>query len=240
MLVEVCANSLESALNAEKAGADRIELCTELGVGGITPSHGLITEVKKRLKIPIHVLIRPRSGDFSYSNWDFEVMKNDIAFCKSLGVDGIVAGVLHSDFSVDVERMETLVDAAESMKFTFHRAFDWISNPLHSIKQIEELGIDYVLTSGKENSAEKGLELLMNLNEVSKTVTVMAGGGIKHDNCIKFKKAGLTALHLSGVVLEQSMNLGNKISMNSSEHLKEDRIAVTNKEMVRQIIHSVK
>ena len=124
MLVEVCANSLESAINAQEAGADRIELCVELGVGGITPSFGLISEVKKHLDIPIHVLIRPRSGHFTYSDFDFEVMKRDIAFCKEVEVDGIVSGILLPDFTLNMGRTETLVPLPRSLKYTFHRAFD--------------------------------------------------------------------------------------------------------------------
>src|SRR5690606_17195590 len=109
MLVEVCANSLDSAWNAQRAGADRIELCSELGVGGITPSFGLIKMVKQQLDIPVHVLIRPRSGHFMYSDMEFEVMKADILACRELGVNGIVSGVLLKDFSVDEERTQELV-----------------------------------------------------------------------------------------------------------------------------------
>ena len=138
MLVEVCANSLESARNAERAGADRIELCSELGVGGITPSVGLIQLVKKELTIPVHVLIRPRGGHFTYSDAEFEVMQADILACKALGVQGIVSGVLTEDFAVDVERMKVLVELAKPLHFTFHRAFDWVAEPLEAIKQLEE------------------------------------------------------------------------------------------------------
>src|SRR5690606_19728280 len=147
MLVEVCANSLQSALNAQMAGADRIELCSELGVGGITPSVGLIQSVKKELSIPIHVLIRPRSGHFTYSDSEFEVMKADILACSELGVDGIVAGILMDDFSVDVERNQELLKLAEPMHFTFHRAFDWVLDPVDALKQLERMGIGTVLTS---------------------------------------------------------------------------------------------
>ena len=240
MLVEVCANSLESALNAEKAGADRIELCSELGVGGITPSYGLIAEVKKRLQIPVHVLIRPRSGHFTYSEWDFEVMKNDITFCASMGVDGIVSGVLHADFSLDLERTSTLVHASKPMKFTFHRAFDWIRNPLEALKQFEVIGVDYILTSGQEDSAEKGLKLLQELNKTSTKTKIMAGGGIRLENAKKFKEAGLNAIHLSGTAFEQPLTMKPKIPMKSISYLNENIVAVTNEVMVRQIIQSVK
>ena len=129
MLVEVCANSLESALNAQKGGADRIELCSELGVGGITPSYGLLKMVKERLSVPVHVLIRPRAGDFSYSEMEFELMRRNIALCVDLGFEGIVSGILHRDFSLDEERTGALIEASGSLSFTFHRAFDWVNDP---------------------------------------------------------------------------------------------------------------
>ena len=115
MIVEVCANSLESARNAERAGANRIELCSELGVGGVTPSAGLIQLVKRELSIPVHVLIRPRGGHFTYSDAEFEVMKADILACKALGVHGIVSGILMDDFSLDVGRTKVLVELAKPM-----------------------------------------------------------------------------------------------------------------------------
>ncbi|WP_420321548.1 copper homeostasis protein CutC [Flagellimonas sp.] len=240
MLVEVCANSLESALVAQEAGADRIELCSELGVGGITPSHGLIELVRNQLDIPIHVLIRPRSGHFTYTDLEFEVMLKDIAFCKQTGVDGIVSGVLLADCNLDVERTKTLIETSRSLKFTFHRAFDWVPNPKEAIWQLEELGADCVLTSGQQPSAEKGLDLLRGLHDASKNIVVMAGGGVRLSNCEKFKAAGLKAIHLSGTSFGNEVHISDKIPMNSMAHLQEHQVAVTNLEKVRQIIRSVK
>lgn len=240
MLVEVCVNSLESALNAQEAGADRIELCSELGVGGVTPSHGLIVVVKERMNIPIHVLIRPRSGHFTYSEWEFEIMKRDIAFCIEIGVDGIVSGMLHSDFTLDFERTRQLVEASKSLKFTFHRAFDWIKNPKEALLQLEDLGIASVLSSGQQASAEKGLDLLKKLNAISKKCIVMAGGGVNLKNSEKFKKAKLKAIHLSGTSFGNRIDMNNKISMNSELHLKENQVAVTKMETISQIVRSVK
>ncbi|MEL6303663.1 MAG: copper homeostasis protein CutC [Bacteroidota bacterium] len=240
MLVEVCANSLESALNAQKAGADRIELCAELGVGGITPSYGLIAEVKKRLDIPIHVLIRPRSGHFTYSDFDFEVMKRDIGFCKEIGVDGIVSGMLLPDFTLDMAKMETLVQLTYPLKFTFHRAFDWVEDPLESLKQLEVLQVDNILTSGQSSSAEIGVDLLQELEAQSQRTTIIAGGGIRPENCHIFQNAGLKALHLSGTSFVSHINTDHKIDINSSKHLREASIAVTQTETIRQIVTVVK
>ncbi len=240
MLVEVCANALESALNAQEAGADRIELCSELAVGGITPSYGLIALVKQQLHIPVHVLIRPRSGHFTYSDSEFEVMKRDIEFCKAIGVDGIVSGVLQSDFTLDVERTKTLVEASRPLKFVFHRAFDWVEHPKETLRALDALGVDYVLTSGQQSTAEAGLDLLKELNANSKNCTIMAGGGIGIENCEKFKNAGLEAIHLSGTSFQNPIVIRDKISMNAPSHFVEHKVAVTNPDTVRQIVRSVK
>ncbi len=240
MLVEVCANSLESALIAQEAGADRIELCSELGVGGITPSYGLIKLAKERLNIPVHVLIRPRSGHFTYTDLEYEVMLKDIAFCKEIGVDGIVSGALFDDSSLDVDRTSALVKASRPMKFTFHRAFDWVTNPKEVLGQLETLNVDYILTSGLQTSAEKGLELLRELNQISKKTIVMAGGGIRLENSAKFKTVGLSAIHFSGSSFGNEVDLEDKIPMNSASHLSENQVAVTNLDKVRRIVHSVK
>ncbi|WP_190811101.1 copper homeostasis protein CutC [Flagellimonas sp. S3867] len=240
MLVEVCANSLESALIAQEAGADRIELCSELGVGGITPSHGLIEMVRNRLKIPIHVLIRPRSGHFTYSDLEFEVMLRNVAFCKQVGVDGIVSGILQDDCNLDMERTKLLIEATRPLKFTFHRAFDWVTDPKKTLQQLEILDVDYILTSGQETLAEKGLNLLQELNGISQSTVVMAGGGVQLDNCEKFKTGGLRTIHLSGTSFGNEVHISDKISMNSDVHLQEDQVAVTNLDKVRQIVRSVK
>ncbi|MEM6893565.1 MAG: copper homeostasis protein CutC [Bacteroidota bacterium] len=240
MLVEVCANSLESAVNAQEAGADRIELCAELGVGGITPSHGLIAAVKQHLDIPIHVLIRPRSGHFTYSDFDFEVMKRDIAFCKEVGVDGIVSGVLQHDFTLDRAKIETLVQLTRPLKFTFHRAFDWVEDPFESLQQLEALRVDNILTSGQRSSAEMGIDLLQKLKVLSQGPTIIAGGGIRPENCHIYQKAGLEALHLSGTAFVSHMNTEHKIDMNSSKHIREASIPVTQTETIRQIVAVVK
>ncbi|GLU42750.1 copper homeostasis protein CutC [Allomuricauda sp. NBRC 101325] len=239
MLVEICANSLESAMHAVKAGADRIELCSELGVGGITPSAGLIRLVKKQLNIPVHVLLRPRGGHFTYSDYEFEVMKADILACKEMGVDGIVSGILHPDFTVDVERTKTLVDLTGDLHFVFHRAFDWVSNPSDALKELESIGVQTVLTSGGETSAAIGLPKLVTWQQHT-TMTLMAGGGVSPDNAMKFKNAGLNAIHCSGSTFSNTLNIGNKISMNSSKHLVEDQVAVSNPELLKAIIAAVK
>nr|WP_316932003.1 copper homeostasis protein CutC [Bizionia psychrotolerans] len=198
MLLEICSNSHRSAINAEKAGAQRIELCSELAVGGITPSYGLIKEVVEALSIPVFVLIRPRSGNFTYSDAEFEIIKQDIEICKILGVKGIVSGVLNSDNTIDLQRINELIEISKPLSFTFHRAFDCVPNPLEALEQLIDLGVERILTSGLESSAEEGLDMLIKLNEkAADRLTILAGSGIKPENASKFKSAGLQEIHAS-------------------------------------------
>ncbi len=240
MLVEVCANSLESALNAEKAGADRIELCAELGVGGITPSYGLLKSVREKIGIPVHVLIRPRSGDFTYTETEFDSMLNDILVCKEIGFSGVVSGVLHQNFSLDVSRTQQLIDAAKGMKFTFHRAFDWVKNPEKTHEILDALGVDYLLSSGQKVTAERGIDLLKTLLKKSKHCQLMPGSGINPINAASFKENGFKAIHLSGTKLRTSLFEKPSISMNSSKFLTETKTAVSDEQILREVIKSVK
>jgi copper homeostasis protein len=198
MKLEICANSYQSAKNAQEAGAHRIELCQELSVGGITPSYGLMKKVIEELDIPVFVLIRPRSGNFVYSDDEFQIMKNDIQVCKDLGCKGIVSGVLNSDGTLDKERTKVLINLAKPLSFTFHRAFDEVKNPKAALLQLVELGADRVLTSGQKVTAEEGLELLKELNVLAENrITILAGGGISSKNANLFKEAGLSEIHAS-------------------------------------------
>ena len=198
MKLEICANSYQSAKNALEAGAHRIELCQELSVGGITPSYGLLKKVIEELDIPTFVLIRPRSGNFVYSDDEFQIMKNDIQICKDLGCKGIVSGVLKPDNTLDKERTKVLIDLAKPLSFTFHRAFDEVKNPKNVLLQLIELGANRVLTSGQKTTAEEGLDLLKELNVLAENrITILAGGGITSKNANLFKEAGLTEIHAS-------------------------------------------
>ncbi len=240
MLIEVCANSIESALNAEKGGVDRIELCSELGVGGITPSYGLLKTAKKKLSIPIHVLIRPRSGDFTYSDIEFEQMKENILLCNKMGFGGVVSGVLYKDFTLDFERTKELKEAAGSMKFTFHRAFDWVQEPFTVLEQLEEIGVDYILTSGQQKSALEGIEFLSELKQNAKSCVILPGGGIKETNVMEFKSKGFEEIHLSGTGFFKTLDTKPNVSMNSLSFIKDDELAVTSLETIRKICSKVK
>ncbi|NVK52289.1 MAG: copper homeostasis protein CutC [Flavobacteriaceae bacterium] len=204
MLLEICANSYQSAINAEKAGANRIELCSELSVGGITPSYGVLKKVTQQLTIPVHVLLRPRSGDFTYTNEEFEIMKENIRICKELGVAGIVSGILHKDNTIDYKRTQALVELSGSLHFAFHRGFDCIPNPKEALQNLIALGVQTILTSGQQPKAENGILLLQELQELAgNKLTILAGGGINPNNVGLFKKAGLKAVHASASIVTQ-------------------------------------
>ena len=237
MILEICANSYESAINAEKAGAHRIELCTELAVGGVTPSYGLIKKVMEDISIPVHVLIRPRSGDFTYSQHEFEIMKENIQFCKEMGCAGIVSGILHSDNTIDIHRTQQLVELSKPLSFTFHRAFDWVQNPKENLKQLEKIGVDRVLTSGQESSAEHGIVLLKELRKLS-NVKILPGGGINIDNIQLFQEAGFDEVHLSATKQTQTIETP-KISMNSLKHFEETRLSFSDIETIQNILSKI-
>lgn len=240
MLVEVCANSLESAMNAQKAGADRIELCSELAVGGITPSYGLLKCIKANIKIPVHVLIRPRSGDFTNTDGEFDIMKRDIQLCVELGFAGIVSGVLHKDFTLDVERTKALIDLSGDLKFTFHRAFDWVLDPFSTMKNLETLGVDYILSSGQQNSALQGFGLLKELNLKTTTCSMMPGGGINADNVKHFSHDGFKAVHLSGTKYMKRLDVKPAVSMNSPSFLSDQGVFVSNVAAIKNVLKEVK
>ena len=197
MILEICANSFESALAAQNAGAQRIELCTELSLGGITPSYGLLEKVLSEVTIPVYVLIRPRSGNFTYSNAELDVMLKDIEQFKKMGAQGIVSGVLTANNNIDLKSTKLLLEASKGIDFTFHRAFDWCNEPRQTIIKLEEIGIGRILTSGQKPTAFEGLPLLKELKSLSNTVKIMPGGGITKDNALAFKKACFDEIHCS-------------------------------------------
>lgn len=244
MTLEICACNYQSTINAQTAGAHRIELCTELSVGGLTPSYGLLKQVLRELTIPVFVLIRPRSGNFSYSEAEFEIMKHDIQLCKDLGCSvpiaiGIVSGILNSDNTVDIVRTKQLIELSKPLPFTFHRAFDWTPDPFEALEQLVDLGAERILTSGQETSAEKGLGLLKQLKEKANSrITILPGGGIDPQNAKVFRDLGFTELHASATTLN-SVNEPPKISMNSPQFFDETVEVVSDVEKIKGILNQI-
>ena len=229
MIVEICVDSIDSALIAEKSGAHRIELCSALALGGITPSWGLIEKAVQKLSIGIHVLIRPRGGDFTYSDSEIDLMIADIEMVKSLGVGGIVSGVLNSDHTLDIKNTSRLINASAGLPFTFHRAFDWIPNKEDAFGQLDDLGVQRILTSGGCNKAIDALETLTTWNKEYKT-TILPGGGINSSNYKAFKTAGFEEIHLSATKIIDKGEV--EIPMNAPKYLVENGHILCNSEEV--------
>jgi len=196
MILEVCANSYESALNAQKGGAQRIELCEDLAVGGLTPNFELSKKVISELNIPVFILIRPRDGDFNYSGEEFEQIKKDIILFKELGCKGIVSGILTKDNNIDISRTRELIELSKPLEFTFHRAFDEVLNPIQALHQLIKLKADRILTSGQAETAVKGLDLLKELINIAENkIIIMPGSGVNINNILEFKKIGSKEIH---------------------------------------------
>ena len=202
ILLECCVGSVESAVNAELGGAGRVELCSALELGGVTPSSAVIRLARERIGVPLFVLIRPRGGDFHYSPLEVEVMKTDIAAARDLGADGIVLGILREDGNVDVERTAELIEAAGGASITFHRAFDSTPDPLAALETLRELGVNRVLTTGGADRAEESLTGLEKLAEAAAgRIGILPGGGINHENCRRIiEQTGAREIHVGSAV----------------------------------------
>jgi copper homeostasis protein len=196
--IEVCVDSLASTTAAERGGASRVELCSDLVEGGVTPSAGLIELVRAKTSIGLQVMIRPRGGDFCYTAEEFETMQRDILGAKRLGVDGIVIGLLHPDGSVDVGRTRLLVELARPLKVTFHRAFDMAADLFRALEELCTLGVDRVLTSGGEPTAAQGALAIARLVQAAGSrIAIMAGGGIREHNAASIvEKTGVKEIHV--------------------------------------------
>ena len=187
-IIEICLESVESVIAAEKGGADRVELCSDLFEGGLTPTIGTVKTALKKSNIKINAMIRPRGGDFCYSDEEFEVMKEDIKAFKETGINGIVFGILTPEGDVDVKRSKEIIELARPLAVTFHRAFDMTRDPYKSLEELIELGVDRVLTSGQEATVPEGAELLEELVQIAgDRIIVMPGCGITERNFPKLR-----------------------------------------------------
>lgn len=217
--LEICCDNFASAEAAAIAGANRIELCAAIGEGGLTPSIGLIEQVLKNLDIDVHVLIRPRGGDFLFSEAEIEVIKSDIEACKELGVDGVVFGFLNADGSIDKETTAEIIELSRPMKVCFHRAFDMCKDPLIAFEELIELGVDYLLTSGQAPKAINGVELISQLVErADDKIKVMPGSGVRAHLLEELhQKTQAHAYHISArIPVESKMQFRQeKVSMGS-------------------------
>lgn len=238
-ILECCVDSVESAINATNGGASRIELCSNLIIGGTTPDVALVKEIRKYTDIRIHALIRPRFGDFCYTEHEMEIMKSQIHALKEAGVEGVVIGVLDEDGNLNLSAMKELITEAEGLSITLHRAFDMCRDPYQAMEEAIDLGINTILTSGQKQSAWEGRELLAELNKKADgRIDIMAGAGIGASVIEKLiPVTGATTYHMSGkVTLDSPMRYRKEgVSMGLSS-LSEYEIWQTSEELIREAV----
>ena len=243
-LIEICVNSVESALRAQQGGADRVELCENLFEGGTTPSAGSIAVTRRRLiTAGLMVMVRPRGGDFLYSDVEFETMQHDVRMARELGADGIVLGLLTPDGHVDVPRTTELVALAGPLPVTFHRAFDMAADPFRALEDLAGLGVARILTSGRERSAFEGAALIAQLvRQSAGRIILLPGGGIHERNAAAvLAQTGATELHLSANARQASgMTYRNPaLHLGSALYPPEYEITVTDPGKVHAVRRSV-
>ena len=236
--IEICANSVESAVKAQEGGAYRVELCAGIPEGGTTPSFGDIRMARQLLqKTKLHVIIRPRGGDFLYSKLELDIMLHDIKVARQLGADGVVFGCLTAEGNVDVQAMKMLMNAVGDMSVTFHRAFDMFKNPQEALEQIIALGCNRILTSGQEPNAVKGIPLLKELvKQADGRIIIMPGCGVNPSNILQIaEETGASEFHFSGrSTYESGMIYRNpKVSMGGTVKIEEYEKDVTNPDIVK-------
>ncbi len=206
MTVEIVVYNIEAALRAQEGGADRIELCENPGEGGTTPSYGTIELVRQNLSIDVFVMIRPRGGDFHYSNYEFHAMKRDISQCQKLSVDGLVFGILTPEGRIDIKRCKELIDKARPLKVTCHRAFDMTRDPFEALEDCIAAGFDRILTAGQQAQAVKGVELIGELIKKSNgRIKIMPGSGVNENTVAEIvSKSGASEIHFSATAFRES------------------------------------
>ena len=233
MKLEIIGFNIESCIAAQQAGANRIELCANPLEGGTTPSYGFIKAAREKLSIELYVMIRPRGGDFLYSNDEFEIMKNDIELCKQSGCDGVVLGLLTPDGTIDKKRCGELVDYAYPLGVTFHRAFDRTKDPFQSMEEIIEMGCERILTSGLHPKAIDGAEIIKQLIlQADERIIIMPGSGVSSQNITSLAEStGAIEFHSSASVSAVSnMKYENELMFEKMVQI------VVNKEEVQKMV----
>jgi copper homeostasis protein len=226
VIVECCANSVQSAINGQAGGAERIELCANLEQGGTTPSAASICLAREALEVDLYVLIRPRAGNFVYSELELEEIIQDIEFCKEIGCDGVVVGVLNADGSVNEQQTKTMVQAAQPMGVTFHRAFDVAKDVEQALESIIKCGCERLLTSGQATQAIEGVKVFQQLvAKANNRIEIMAGSGVNANNVLTLYPLGIRQFHLSGTDViaqeENAFSFGSKLLQTNPQKIQE-------------------
>jgi copper homeostasis protein len=231
VLVEICVDSTESALAAERGGAQRVELCGDLVEGGITPSAGVIENIRQKVRIAFNVIIRPRGGDFCYTADEFDSMKRDVLMAKQLGIDGVVFGILREDGHVDADRTRSLVELARPMSTTFHRAFDMSVDLNRALEDVVSAGVDRVLTSGGGQNAVDGIRPIRQLVAAARDrIAIMVGGGIRETNVRRIvRETGAREIHanIGDPVASPMLYRNRRISLGAIKGKEYQRVLVS-------------
>lgn len=243
ILLEICCGSLDDALGAERGGADRVELCSALFLGGLTPSLGTVIEAKARLEIPIIAMVRPRGAGFCYTEAELAIMERDTALAVEHGADGIVFGILNQDGTIDEERCKRIRRLIGDRQAVFHRAFDVTPDPFRALDQLVELGITRVLTSGQEDSVPEGAPLIRRLIDYARDrIEVMPGGGIKLHNLQQVvESTGSKQVHLTAFTTQSDLSTRGRpsVTFGGALHPPEDRYEVTDPGLVERIARTL-
>jgi copper homeostasis protein len=235
--LEICSNSVQSASNAQKAGAKRVELCDNLWESGTTPSFGSIKKAREFLSIELFVLVRPRGGDFIYSDLEFDIMKEDIIVCKQLGVDGIVSGVLNADNTIDIERTKELIELSKPLPFTFHRAFDITPDLFQSLEELMLLKANRILTSGGMDSAISAVEVISKLNKIAEgKIGILPGGGIDESNIQELFISGCSEFHLTGNDVCRSKAQKVALKLNGTDSIPESDYSLSSVKKIQKVV----
>jgi len=239
-ILEVCAGSLASALAAQEGGAQRIELCDNLYEGGTTPSAGTIELSRMKLSIKMHVIIRPRGGDFLYSDLEYVIIKRDLQRCKDIGVNGVVIGFLTADGRIDKERTRNIVELARPMSVTFHRAFDMTRDPFEALEDLKETGVDRILTSGQKNKVTDAVSIIRRLiRQAGEHIIIMPGAGLDENNIRDFsRKVNAPEYHatLRSIVASRMEYRRNDVYMGGLPEIPEFSIKETDVQRVRRFV----
>lgn len=241
--LEICCYSVESALIAERAGAHRVELCDNYMEGGTTPSYATIKHAVQLLDIPVNVIIRPRGGDFLYSDIEYEIIKNDVLIARELNANGVVVGFLNEDGSIDEQKIKEIIELAKPMEVTFHRAFDMCKDPVIALQQLMEAGVKRILTSGQEDKAIFGAELLAKLvTQAGDEIIVMPGSGVNETNISELmEKTGAVEYHSSAKSFEKSKMkyFQPSVSMGDIKSLDEFRKITVDAHKVKALLEKI-
>ncbi|PKH06517.1 copper homeostasis protein CutC [Moritella sp. Urea-trap-13] len=239
--IEVCVDNIESLLTAQQAGADRIELCSALPLGGLTANAGFVQKALDLATVPLYAIIRPRAGDFIYSEQEIDIMVSDIKFMTLLGIQGVVIGALTPEGDIDKAALKRLMTASRDIGVTFHRAFDLCNDPQTALEILIDAGCERVLTSGQQATAEQGCDLITALvAQAGDRISIMPGAGVNPENAKKIiKLTRVSELHLSGKTTRKSTMKPNATVQMGTEAEADSLIAITCKKTISDLVNLV-